>query len=1427
MADPIRSGARWLRELWRRSPAEPDPRPGIEALPETGRALEELECSLCEDVAGSPGLRARAAIAAARASTGAATRNAFGRPLHRELGAADRGSVARATGMTLAGLRATVFLDGATLSSLQEDLLDAADRLAPLVLHTELGETGHADYHRVADAGHFQALATSGQEALDLTLLAHWLAERALLPGLVATDCGTFERLQLPDEELVRSCLGEPDEPLPCPTEGQRLLFGADRPRLLPWFDPERPVATGGLRSAAEQTRARLGRTLFFRDHLPDLAQRGMQEVARLTGRPLSSVGRYELDDAELVLVGQGAGVQALRAAADSLRRARGWKVGVLGITWLRPFPADAIAEALEGRRAIAVLEMLDEPLAGRAPLLREIEAASDGRVRCVSAICSAPGPAPEALAALCDVMRGPDPPRRLRVDRMGPPESSGFPRRDALIQSLANAYPELRATDLPASEPRAPEREDVRGFGILGLQRELSGDAAHLAAEMLAEEAGPFVRGGLSRSQPGVLDVRLRAAPVDFPDPGARAPLRLLLVATRNVHELGRPLSGVAREGTLLLAASDSSERLWTRLPLAWRTAVRERGLRLLACEESLESGIEALRACLRGEEAALVESGALRRIEWRELGLGDDGDRELPALVRRIEAVRPSHDSLPRFFGEHVQPEQAGRAPELPDPLDASGAVPASASALQPAASAAVLPVLDPGACTGCGRCWSACPDSALGATVLGIETLLTRASELARSEGKAADALRRAHRQLAARLGGQLAKQDASSLTAEDWVGTWSWLAERMGISDEERPAYEAAFQATVEVLLRLQPVITRPFFSEPERQKKGEGELLVLAVDSRACVGCGLCVSACPEDALAACERTEERAASHVESWRLWEALPDTAGPTLSRAKDCAEVGELAAVLLSRHCAQAQVGSAIGEPGSGERLAARLVAALVEYHAQRRSAALSSALETQHGALEQRVRALLAEGFSSADMDTLATALAGVAGGRAEISALGQRLDALGTRAGFDRRAVLRLARLAGELDRERHLLTHGEDGLGRARFGVVVARGSASEWAARYPLHPYYAPLTVAATPRGADLARGIARGLATRHTALVRSLQRAALEIDPPPDRRARLEAIEGLTWEALGREDRAACPPLLLLVDDAALLGEGFSDLARLLASDLPVKVVLLDERDGLDAGPEPGLVAMAQRRAFVLTASVAHPEHLARGVLDALDWSGPALLHLHAPSPSRHGFPPDATLERARLAVESRAHVLFRYDPSAEGTFGLRASLEGNPALDRDWGCQSFPEWAAGEGRFAHHFEPCADGAGPSLEEWLARSERERSEARPVLEIAGEPLRLGDPMARAAAERLAIWNTLRELCGVSSPFTERIRAAVSSEIEAVGRAHQGSVESELEARLAGLRSGTDPELRSRLTDRLLALAGYESRDPQEGDGS
>lgn len=1404
----------WLRRLWPGRGPEVEPG-GTQLLP-VDALLHALEESLCEAVVRPPLEDGAAAHAAAP--------ELFAGPARAEVGTGPQGRVAVATGMALSGLRATAFLAGSELVGAHGALCAAAERLAPVVVHAANGASGHRGYHAVAGAGLFQVLASRGQQAADLCLVARWLAERALVPGLVATDGEAVEPLQPPDEAAVRAYLGRPGDSIPAPTEGQRLLFGAERPRLLAWFDPERPVATGGLAGTPDEARAVSSRRLFFWDHVAELARRGMEELAERTGRPLSFIDCHRLDDADVVLVAQGAVAEAARATAERVRATRGWKVGVVGVTWLRPFPREDLVRALGGRRAVAVVEATDEPLADDPPLMRELRAALEPGDGWLSARCSGAGPEPERLEALCELLRRRDRPRAVDLERAALQEVTGFPRRDALLQALANSYEVLRTPALPEPERSRREPEAERSAGLVGAIAELPPDLGTRLARAVPAAAGSVVRARAGRPAPGVWRTQVHAADRDFAHPGARAPVSSLLVWGERFGELGAALDGVRHGGAVLVASAGEPEVLWARLPAAWRRAVRERELGLFAVPAELDAALEVLAGTLTPGGTDLGGTDRVREVRWRELAAPDASERSLPRSVRRIEHVRAAHDSLPRFWGEVVQPRQGGARDGLADPMAAAGVVPAGASSLEPGPEAPLLPAFDPEACTGCGRCWSACPDGAIGVTALGPEALLTAAS--AGGEGRAADALRRAHKHLAGRLAAELSKDGAGALGAEPLQEAWGWLSGRMGISDAERPEYEAAFAATVATATRQQLAITQPFFRDAERQQKGSGELLVLAIDPHACTGCGVCVASCPDAALEPAERTPERVAELDARWSGWEALPDTTGATLARAAEHPDVDPLGALLLTRHGARAQIGGTGGEPGSGERLGARLVAAVVEQQAQRQSAGLLEKLEAARKTLEEKLRELLGEGLSEAGADKLAQALGRVSRGRAELSDLSGELRALGAPATFDRPGALHVARLAAELAERRRRLAEGEDGLGRARFGVVVAEGALADWAARFPHHPYYAPLALAPTAEGVELARGIARGLVAAHVATVRALRRSRVEADSRGDRGARLEEIARLDWEDLDAEERAGCPPLLLLGDDGALLGQGLEALARLLASELPVKVVLLDGGDRLGAAPEPSLVALAQRRAFVLAGSLAHPHHLARGLVDALGRPGPALVHLYAPSPLRHGFPTDAALERARGAVEARAHVLLRYDPDADGHLGLRASLEGNPAPDADWGELDFAEWAAGEARFSAHFEAAEPGTGVPLRDWLGLAESARRGKLPVVEREGAALAVGNRVARAAEARLDVWNALRELVGAGGALAERLRSEQEAALEAEHLAKLGQLRAEAEARVAEVRSASDREALARLTARLMSLAGYGPKAPSGGNG-
>ncbi len=1407
-------------------------KPGKLEIVETQEALALAENLICDGIAHY----SENGFSGSQNGNGAAapeTLNAFGRPVM-NLGAESvSGAIAAGAGMGLTGLRAAVFVSGDHFSEGLNQVQVLPTKHIPIVLHASFREasgveSSHDGYHSAEDMGFFQVMPHSVQEAVDLTLLARWLAERALLPGLIASDRHVVERVVLPTVELVREFLGDSSAEIESPSAAQLLLFGGQRPAAPRWYDLDRPVSFSSLQGSNDGISATVGQEVFFSKHLAALAEQGMAKLGKLTGRPLSPVAEYGVSDADQVVVTQGSAYQTVRAAAELMRKEKGWKVGVLGVTWLRPFPATQIRNAL-GKKKVVVLECTSSPLAGEPPLLRELRSClpTEGK-QWVSATYGLNGQ-PLHLGEVTQLIaesRSKEPPAKLWLGiTSSKPKAGDFPKREGLLTAVNSDYPELTKATVKAVEPLDYPGNETMSLQWVGPCTSSISETMARLAETCSDVAGPEVHGYGWSPEPGVLSIRVSAGKSPAPIPEVGAHIDILLLGRLGLDLIYNPLADLRKGGSVVIESERSAEEIWALMPDFWRSEIRRLQLRLY----KVEDGFEELNAAASALLSKAVEV-PFPELNWAEAADPAVESSEVPALIRRVGEANTDYDNLPRFWGEVMQPKRGGISDNSPDPLVTLGAVPPYTAALARPRGTALpnIPKLHAEKCTGCGRCWPVCPDSAIGVTVLGLQEYLDSAAGLTGIDGKVAGAVKRAHRPIAARAASILSKQENRQITTKILTDAYKAVSEKMSIPDAEREEYNNIFRATVEIASKLNPVISPIFYDQPESAKKGTGKLLLLAINPDACQGCQLCITNCPETALTAVERAGEIRGQSQEGWRVWEQMPDTAGETIAQAAGSLDWGTMAARLLSRHCSQVQAVGSFGEPGSGERLAARLVTSITESVIQKHMTALAAKSEGLAKSLNDEVKALLAEGLSGAESGAIQAALEKLPRHRTNLSDLSDRLSELGKSVSVDPVKTLRLIQIAQELSDDHWNITEGVHGLGRARFGVVILSNRIARWAGRFPNHPYLAPLIVDPSKDGAQLVFGLAKAITAKHLDKIRLQRKAELWLEAPPDLPGRLYDVDLIGWQDLSDEEKLACSPLLVFADETALGRQGLAEFSSLLTSELPIKVVLLDSRNIKEQAAEPALLAISYQSAFVLSSSLAYPEHFAAGLDRGLSYPGPSLVHLHVPVPSEDGYPPARTIERAHLAVEARVHPLLTFDPSADGTFGLRLSLEGNPSLASDWGELNPLEWALGEKRFVKDFSPIDDDThAVSLEEYIELDPAERIGETVELEdpAKGEMLGASSKLADEAARRLLIWRTYQEIAGQTSPFVERIRADLEKEIEAKQQEKFEAMQKDYEGRLAELKRESDGKVADKLRQRLLVLAGFGSSSSESKD--
>ncbi len=262
----------------------------------------------------------------------------------------EHSSMSATIGASAAGARALTATSSCGLAFMWEELYIAASNRLPLALALvnralsgPININGdHSDGMGARDAGWIQIYAENNQEAYDNMVQAFRISEHkdVHLPIMICQDgfitSHAVENIELLDDAEVKNFVGE--------YEPENYLL-----------NPECPMAVGPYSVTDFYMEAKRNQAEAMK-HVDAVVLDVAKEFAELSGREYGLFESYRLEDADRALVMIGSAAGTAKDAIDLLRE-KGEKVGLLKIRLYRPFPGEAIAEALKNVKAVAVMD--------------------------------------------------------------------------------------------------------------------------------------------------------------------------------------------------------------------------------------------------------------------------------------------------------------------------------------------------------------------------------------------------------------------------------------------------------------------------------------------------------------------------------------------------------------------------------------------------------------------------------------------------------------------------------------------------------------------------------------------------------------------------------------------------------------------------------------------------------------------------------------------------------------------------------------------------------------------------------------------------------------------------------------------------------------------------------------------------------------
>jgi pyruvate-ferredoxin/flavodoxin oxidoreductase len=646
----------------------------------------------------------------------------------------EAGAAGALHGALQGGALATTFTSSQGLLLMIPNMYKIAGELTSAVIHVaarSLATQGlsifgdHSDVMAVRQTGFALLASASVQEAHDLALVAHSVTLATRVPF-----AHFFDGFRTSHELNTIELLSDDDVRALVPEE----LVRAHRSRGL---SSERPFIRGTAQNPDVHFQARETVNPFYA-RIPEAVQDAMDKLGERTGRHYGLVDYSGHPEAERVLVVMGSGGETVRETVAFLQ-AKGERVGVVQLRLYRPFPAQALIQALPASvRRIAVLDRTKEPGSFGEPLFLDVLAAlseshADGERELMPNVIggryglSSKEFTPGMVAGVFEELGRDRPKRRFTI---------------GITDDVSGTSLSYDASlDI---EPAETVRAVFFGLGADGTVGANKNTIKILGSEESLNAQGYFVYDSKKSGSQTVSHLRFGPQPI-------RAPYLISQASFIGCHQFGlleraEVLDRAAPGATLLLNCRHAPDRVWDALARPVQEQILAKQIKLYVIDAgqiARDAGLAGrtntvLQTCFFAISGVLEREQAIERIKASiAKTYGKRGadvvkrnqtavDRSLENLHRvqlpeQVTAEREPEPPVPAHAPEFVRTVtaamMAGRGDELPvSALPVDGTYPSGTTQYEKRNISELVASWDSELCIQCGNCSFVCPHSVI---------------------------------------------------------------------------------------------------------------------------------------------------------------------------------------------------------------------------------------------------------------------------------------------------------------------------------------------------------------------------------------------------------------------------------------------------------------------------------------------------------------------------------------------------------------------------------------------------------------------------------------------------------------------------------------------------------------------------------------